>query len=76
MSGVQKIQGKVKVVLNELVSEGVITSFRTNFDVLDEAPGPVVTVTVPASRFLEDVREHVIEALAAVAIGIDIILDP
>ncbi len=63
-------------MLNELVSGGVITSFRTNFDVLDEAPGPVVTVTVPASRSLEDVREHVIEALAAVAIGIDIILGP
>ncbi len=63
MSGVQKIQGKVKVVLNELVSEGVITSFRTNFDVLDEAPGPVVTVTAPASRSLKDVREQVVDAL-------------
>ncbi len=63
MSGVQKIRGKVKVVLNELVSEGVITSFRTNFDVLDGAPGPVMTVTALASRSLKAVREQVVDAL-------------
>jgi hypothetical protein len=76
MPGVRTIRGKVNVVLNGLVREGVITRFRTNFDVHDEASAPVVTVTTPSGRSPEDVQVRVINAIAAVAIGIDIIVEP
>jgi hypothetical protein len=76
MPGVRTIRGKVNVVLNGLVREGVITGFRTNFDAPERLSGPFVTVIVPASRSPEDVRVRVINAVAAVAIGIDIIVEP
>ena len=76
MPGVRTIRGKVNVVLNGLVREGVITGFRTNFDVPEGISGPIVTVTVPASGSPEDVQVRVTNAVAAVAIGIDIIVEP
>lgn len=76
MPGVRTIRGNVNVVLNRLESEGVITGFRTNFGLPEGASGPVVTVTVPASRSPEDLRVRVINAVTAVAIGIDIIVEP
>ena len=76
MPGVRTIRGKVNVVLNGLVREGVITGFRTNFDVPERLSGPIVTVTVPASGSPEDVQVRVTNAVAAVAIGIDIIVEP
>ena len=76
MPGVRTIRGKVNVVLNGLVREGVITGFRTNFDAPEGISGPVVTVTVPASRSPEDVRVRVMDALMDVAIGINVTVEP
>ncbi len=75
MPGVPKIRGKVNVVLNQLVREGVITGFRTNFHVHDKASTPVVTVIAPSGGLLDEVRVRVMEALADVAIGINVTVE-
>ena len=72
MTGVPKIRGKINVVLNGLVQAGVIRGFRTAFDVPHGASGPVVTISVPHGRSPEDARMAVVDALLAVAIGIDV----
>ena len=72
MPGIQGVRGKVNVVLNQLVREGVITGFRTNFDVPHGSSGPVVIITAPHGRPPEDARMAAMDAPMAVASGIDV----
>jgi hypothetical protein len=59
-------------VLNELVRAGVIAGFRTSFDA-DNGPGaPLVTMTIANGQSPEDIRVRVMDALMAVAIGINV----
>ena len=74
MPGVSKIRGKVNIVLNGMVREGVIAGFRTNFGVDSEFGAPVVTITVPEGQSRDEVKARVVEALAGVAI--DIVVEP
>jgi hypothetical protein len=72
MAGEPKIRGKINAVLHGLVREGVISRFRLDFGDDDALSDPIVTVAVSEGQSLEDVRMSVIDALAAVAIGIDV----
>ena len=45
MPGIGSVRGDVNAILNSLVEEGVITSFRTNFDSLSGALAPHIMVT-------------------------------
>ncbi len=76
MPGEPKIRGKVNIVLNGLVREGVIAGFRTTFDVEGEFGAPVVTITVPEGQSPDEVKARVMEALAEAAVGIDIVVEP
>ena len=75
MPGTQKVRGKVNVVLNRLVREGVITGFKTNFGHDSETPSPHATVTAPEGRPLEEVRALVVNAVMEAAIGIDVTVE-
>ena len=72
MPGVRGIRGTINIEMNRLVREGVISGFRSNFDFRDKADLPHVIVTVPDGRSREDVRVLVLNAMAAVAVDIDI----
>ncbi len=72
MTGVQKIRGKVNVVLNGLVREGVIIGFRTSFGVNHGAGAPHVIVFLPEGRELDDVRALVRNALRQVGVSINV----
>jgi hypothetical protein len=72
MPGELKIRGKVNVVLNGLVREGVIAGFRTTFGAEGEFGAPVVTITVSDGQSPGEVKARVMDALADIAIGIDI----
>ena len=72
MPGVSKIRGKVNIVLNGLVREGVIAGFRTTFDVEGEFGAPVVTITVPEGQSPDEVKARVMDVIADIAVGIDI----
>ena len=45
MTGIGSIRGDVDAILNGLIRDGVITSFRTNFDSLSGALAPHIMVT-------------------------------
>lgn len=76
MPGVPRIRGRINLVLNGLVRAGVIAGFRTSFGT-DNGPGaPVVTVTAPGGGSPDDVRALVTDALADVAAGIDVVVEP
>ncbi len=68
-------RGDVNLVLNRLIGQGVIASYRTNFDTVDAHQEPHVTVTAPASRSPDDVQLLVMDALAAVAVGIGLTVE-
>ncbi len=72
MPGTQKVRGKVNVVMNRLVAEGVIAGFKTNFDFPDGTHTPQVAVSVPDDWSQEAARLLVVDALSEVAIGIDV----
>ena len=76
MPGVAKIRGQINVVLNRLVREGVISSFRTNFGSDKQEGAPQVTVSVPASKSIDDARFVVADALTEVVIGVKVIAEP
>ena len=67
-----KLRGKIDAMLNQMVSEGVISGFRLDFGDDNALSHPTVTVTVSEEQPLEDVRVRVIKALAAVVVGIDV----
>ncbi len=69
------LRGDIASVLNRLVGQGVIASYRTNFDAPEVQHGPHVTVTIADGRSPEDVRVLVISALMEVAIGIDLTVE-
>ena len=75
MPGTQKVRGKVNVVLNRLVREGVISGFKTNFDDQGGNASPHVTVAVPEGRSLEEVRALVVNAVMEAAIGINVTVE-
>jgi hypothetical protein len=75
MPGEPRIRGKVNVVLNGLVSDGAIAGFRTTFGVDNGAGAPLVTVTAPEGQSPHDVKVLVMDALAGVAIGIDVAVE-
>ncbi len=75
MPGTQKVRGKVNVVLNRLVREGVISGFKTNFDQQGGADSPHVTATVAEGRALEEVRALVVDAITETAIRIDVTVE-
>ncbi len=72
MAGEPKLRGKIDAMLNQMVSEGVISGFRLDFGDDDALSRPTVTVTVSEGKALEDVRVRVIKVLAAVVVGIDV----
>jgi hypothetical protein len=69
------LRGDINLVLNRLVGQGVIASYRTNFDTVEAHQGPHVTVTAPPSRAPDDVRLRVMDALAAVAVGVGLTVE-
>ena len=64
MTGKPSIRGEVNVALNRLVRDGVLESFKTNFDA-DRIPGwvPEVTITISATANLARVLEQVDAAM-------------
>ncbi len=75
MPGTQRVRGKVNVVLNRLMREGVISGFRTNFDNQGKAASPHVTVTVAEGKSLEDMQVLVMNAVMEVAVGINVTVE-
>ncbi len=75
MPGTQNVRGKVNVVLNRLVREGVITGFRTNFDQQGGAANPHVNATVAEEWSLEAARALIVDALTGMAISIDVTVE-
>lgn len=76
MSGEPKVRGKVNMVLNGLVREGVIAGFRTTFGRDNEPGAPIITVTTPEGGSPDDVKLRVMDALADVVIGVGVIVEP
>ena len=76
MSGEPKVRGKVNMVLNGLVREGVIAGFRTTFGRDNEPGAPIITVTTPEGGSPDDVKLRVMDALADVAIGVGVTVEP
>ena len=76
MTGVPKIRGKVNVVLNGLIREGVIAGFRTNFGRDGEPGAPLITVTTPEGGSPDGVKVRVMDALADVVVGIGVEVEP
>jgi hypothetical protein len=72
----RKIRGQVNVVLNGLIRDGVISAFRTNFGRDNEPGAPIITVTTPEGGSPDDVKAHVMDALADVVIGVSLIIEP
>ena len=60
MTGKTTLRGAVNVALNQLVRDGVLESFKTNFDA-ERIPGwvPEVTIRIPATAALGSVLEQV-----------------
>ncbi len=60
MTGKPRIRGEINVALNRLVREGVLASFKTNFDA-ESTPGwvPEVTIAIPETADLARVLEQV-----------------
>jgi hypothetical protein len=75
MTGTQRVRGKVNLVMNCLVREGVITGFQTNFGYDNMTASPCVTITVPEGRSREEVRTLMVNAIAETAIGIDVTVE-
>ncbi len=75
MPGTQKVRGKVNVVMNRLVREGIIAGFKTNFGYDNETTSPQVTVTALEGRSPEEVRALVVDALTETAISIDVTVE-
>ena len=76
MTGVQKIRGKVNVVLNGLIRDGVIAGFRTNFGRDDEPGAPLITVTTPEGGSPDDVKVRVMDVLVDVVVGVRVEVEP
>ena len=64
MTGKTTLRGAVNVALNQLVRDGVLESFKTNFDA-ERIPGwvPEVTIRIPATAALASVLEQVDAAM-------------
>ncbi len=75
MPSTQCVRGKVNVVMNRLVREGIIAGFKTNFGYDNETTSPHVTVAAPEGRPLEEVRALVLDAITEAAIGIDVTVE-
>ena len=60
MTGKPKIRGEINVALNRLVREGVLDSFKTNFDA-EKIPGwvPEITVMISETADLASALEQV-----------------
>ena len=70
--------GSINAVLNRLVREGVITSFKTNIADRQSALGLHVIVTAPAAEehtIAEEVRRRVSGELEALAEGVTVTVD-
>ena len=77
MPGVLRMRGQINVILNRLVREGAIAGFSTNFGAAgDPPPPPCITVAAPSGQPPEAVRHRVMQAVADVAIGIDVEVRP
>jgi hypothetical protein len=64
VTGKTTLRGAVNVALNQLVRDGVLESFKTNFDA-ERIPGwvPEVAIRIPATASLGSVLEQVDAAM-------------
>jgi hypothetical protein len=72
----RNLRGDIAQILNQLVRDGAITSFRTNFDSRQRDDEVVVTVTAPAADDLDLAEQKVRQALkplqASIVVRVDL----
>ena len=70
-----KLHGSINAILNPMVRDGAITSFRTNL--YDEKPSDevVITVTAPVADDLDGTRHRVKQALDVLPVDVVIHVD-
>jgi hypothetical protein len=69
------LRGDVVQILNRMVRDGAIASFRTNFDSRQRDDAIVVTVTAPAAVELDLVEQRVRQALEPLQADIVVTVD-
>ncbi len=75
MSAKKTKRGDVIVVLNGLVREGVITSFRTNLFDKESPEGPDIAVGVANTDRCDEVVQQVLQALEPLRVDLKVAAD-
>ena len=75
MSAKKTKRGDVIVVLNRLVREGVITSFRTNLFDKEAAQAPDIAVGVANTDRCDEAVQQVLQALEPLRVDLKVVAD-